>query len=147
MDAVTTLSPTVGIQAACDYLNVSRATLYRQRPFFGPRTEAGALAITPRIRTIPARALRPEERAQVLAVLHEERFQDRSPAAIQATLLDQGQYLCSTRTMYRILEQEGESRERREQRIHPPYKKPELLATGPNQVWSWDITKLRGPVK
>ena len=147
MDAVSTLSPTVGIQAACDYLNVSRATFYRQRPVFGPLTEAEALAITPSIRPIPARALRPEERAQVLAVLHEERFQDRSPAAIQATLLDQGQYICSTRTMYRILEQEGESRERREQRIHPPYKKPELLATGPNQVWSWDITKLRGPVK
>jgi putative transposase len=82
-----------------------------------------------------------------LDVLHEERFQDCAPAAIQATLLDEGRYLCSPRTMYRLLEQNGEVRERREQRIHPPYQKPELLATAPNQLWSWDITKLRGPVK
>jgi putative transposase len=87
------------------------------------------------------------ERAAVLQVLHEERFQDRSPAAVQATLLDEGQYLCSTRTMYRILQQEGESRERRDQLAHPAYHKPELLATAPNQLWSWDITKLRGPAK
>jgi putative transposase len=66
---------------------------------------------------------------------------------VQATLLDEGQYLCSTRTMYRILEQEGESRERRDQLVHPAYHKPELLATAPNQLWSWDITKLRGPAK
>src|SRR5207302_8345744 len=69
------------------------------------------------------------------------------PAAVQATLLDEGQYLCSTRTMYRILQQEGESRERRDQLVHPAYQKPELLATAPNQFWSWDITKLRGPAK
>ena len=80
-------------------------------------------------------------------VLHEERFQDRSPAAVQATLLDEGQYLCSIRTMYRILQQKGESGERRDQLVHPAYQKPELLATAPNQLWSWDITKLRGPVK
>jgi putative transposase len=83
----------------------------------------------------------------VLGVLHEERFQDWAPAAVQATLLDEGNYLCSTRTMYRILEQEGETRERRDQAIHPAYQKPELLATAPNQLWSWDITKLRGPAK
>jgi putative transposase len=83
----------------------------------------------------------------VLGVLHEERFQDWAPAAIQATLLDEGNYFCSTRTMYRILEQEGETRERRDQAIHPAYQKPELLATAPNQLWSWDITKLRGPAK
>jgi putative transposase len=83
----------------------------------------------------------------VLGVLHEERFQDWAPAAVQATLLDEGNYLCSTRTMYRILEQEGETRERRDQTIHPAYQKPELLATAPNQLWSWDITKLRGPAK
>jgi putative transposase len=98
-------------------------------------------------RALPARSLSPEERAGVLAVLHEERFQDRSPAAVQATLLDEGQYLCSLRTMYRILEQEGESRERRDQLVHPPYQKPELLATAPNQLWSWDITKLLGQAK
>ena len=83
----------------------------------------------------------------MLAVLHEERFQDHSPAAVQATLLDEGRYLCSIRTMYRVLEQEGESRERRDQLVHPLYQKPELLATAPNQLWSWDITKLLGPVK
>jgi putative transposase len=101
----------------------------------------------PKQRPAPARALSPDERARVLTVLHEERFQDRAPAAIQATLLDEGQYLCSTRTLYRILEQEGESRERRDQLIHPPYQKPELLATAPIQLWSWDITKLLGPAK
>ena len=72
----------------------------------------------------------------MLGVLHEERFQDWAPAAVQATLLDEGNYLCSTRTMYRILEQEGETRERRDQAIHPAYQKPELLATAPNQLWS-----------
>ena len=83
----------------------------------------------------------------MLGVLHEDRFQDWAPAAVQATLLDEGNYLCSTRTMYRILEQEGETRERRDQAIHPAYQKPELLANAPNQLWSWDITKLRGPAK
>ena len=83
----------------------------------------------------------------MLGVLHEERFQDWAPAAVQATLLDEGNYLCSTRTMYRILEQEGETRERRDQAIHPAYQKPELLVNAPNQLWSWDITKLRGPAK
>ena len=83
----------------------------------------------------------------MLGVLHEERFQDWAPAAVQATLLDEGNYLCSTRTMYRILKQEGETRERRDQAIHPAYQRPELLATAPNQLWSWDITKLRGPAK
>jgi putative transposase len=83
----------------------------------------------------------------VLARLHEERFQDCPPAQVYASLLDEGQYHCSIRTMYRLLEAEGESRERRDQLIRPAYAKPELLATGPNQLWSWDITKLRGPVK
>ncbi len=84
---------------------------------------------------------------QVLACLHEERFQDCPPAQVYAALLDQGCYHCSIRTMYRLLDEQGESRERRDQLTHPPYQKPELLATGPNQLWSWDITKLRGPVK
>jgi len=83
----------------------------------------------------------------VLAALHDEQFVDQAPATVYNTLLDRGTYLCSTRTMYRLLEQAGEVRERRDQLRHPPYQKPELLATGPNQVWSWDITKLRGPVK
>lgn len=147
MDAVAHLAPTVGIVAACDFLAVSRASFYRQRPVLGPSTSPGPEPPAPLDRMAPARSLSEEERAAVLLVLHEERFQDRSPAAVQATLLDQGQYLCSTRTMYRILERAGESRERRDQLVHPAYQKPELLATAPNQLWSWDITKLRGPVK
>jgi putative transposase len=147
MDAVTHLAPTVGVAAACDFLGVARASFYRQRPLLGPPAATVPEPTLPAERTAPARSLSPAERAGVLVVLHEERFQDRSPAAVQATLLDEGRYLCSIRTMYRILEQEGESRERRDQLVHPPYQKPELLATAPNQLWSWDITKLLGPVK
>lgn len=82
-----------------------------------------------------------------LACLHEERFQDCAPRQVYATLLDEGRYHCSVRTLYRLLEAQGENRERRDQLVHPAYQKPELLATGPNQLWSWDITKLRGPMK
>jgi putative transposase len=88
-----------------------------------------------------------EERERVAQVLHEERFADKAPAAVYAKLLDEGVYLCSIRTMYRILNEREEIRERRNQLRHPEYKKPELLATGPNQVYSWDITKLKGPQK
>jgi len=147
MDAVIHLAPTVGIVAACDFLAVARASFYRQRPVLGPPASPAPEPATPPERPTPARSLSEAERAAVLLVLHEERFQDRSPAAVQATLLDEGLYFCSTRTMYRILEQEGESGERRDQLVHPAYRKPELLATAPNQLWSWDITKLRGPVK
>lgn len=83
----------------------------------------------------------------MLAILRSERFMDTSPAAIYAKLLEEEVYVCSERTMYRLLTKVGENRERRDQLTHPAYTKPELLATGPNQVWSWDITKLRGPVK
>ena len=83
----------------------------------------------------------------MLTCLHEDRFQDSSPAQVYAALLDEGQFHCSIRTMYRLLEARGESRERREQLTHPPHQKPELLATQANQLWSWDITKLRGPAK
>ena len=93
------------------------------------------------------RALTEEERQQVLNVLHEERFVDKAPAEVYAKLLDEGIYYCSISTMYRILRSNGEVRERRDQRKHPEYEKPELLATEPNQVWSWDITKLKGPYK
>ena len=140
MSAVTALAVDVGTSAACQALGIPRASYYRDR-----RKDA-SLAVTAS-RPTPARALRAAEREAVLARLHEERFQDRSPAAVYATLLDEGEYHCSIRTMYRLLEQRGESRERRDQLIHPPYKKPELLATAPNQLWSWDITKLLGPVK
>ena len=93
------------------------------------------------------RALSGAEQQAVLAVLHAPRFRDAAPAAVYATLLDEGVYLASERTMYRLLAAVGETRERRDQLVHPPYHKPELLATAPNQVWSWDITKLLGPAK
>ena len=139
MNAVDQLAPTVGIASACAALGVARASFYRQ-PVFGPALPVPA-------RPTPARALSKEERESVRAMLNSTRFQDCAPAAIQATLLDEGQYLCSTRTMYRVLEQDGASRERRDQLTHAAYQKPELLANAPNQLWSWDITKLRGPVK
>ena len=145
LDSVAALSATIGIEAACTALAVSRATFYRNRLLLGPFAMPETLP-PPVVRASPARTLGWEERQRILAVLHEERFQDWAPAAVQATLLDEGNYLCSTRTMYRILEQEGETRERRAQAIHPVYRKPELLAIAPNQLWSWDITKLRGPV-
>jgi putative transposase len=146
MDAVLLLSVTVGIESACDALSVARASFYRQRPLFGPTPSAHS-PVPPAARPTPARALGAEEIQAVRAVLNSQRFQDCSPAAINATLLDEGQYLCSTRTMYRVLEEDGATRERRDQLTHPQYHKPELLASAPNQLWSWDITKLRGPAK
>lgn len=146
MDTVVQLSTFVGIRAACDAFSVPRASFYRLRPLLGPAT-AEAQQPPPRPRPAPPRALSPEEREAVRGVLNSDRFKDSAPAAIQATLLDEGQYLCSTRTMYRILEQDHSTRERRNQLVHPKYEKPELLATKANQLWSWDITKLRGPAK
>jgi putative transposase len=145
MDAVLHLSFTIGVESACDALAVPRASFYRRRPLLGPALSASLPA--PPARSLPARALTVDERESVRALLNSERFQDCSPAAINATLLDEGQYLCSTRTMYRVLEEDGATRERRDQLVHPQYRKPELLATAPNQLWSWDITKLRGAAK
>jgi putative transposase len=140
MAAVAELANNVGTSAACQALSMPRASYYRDvRKTSSPTVSAS--------RPSPARALRPAERDAVLARLHEERFQDRSPAAVYATLLDEGEYHCSIRTMYRLLDEHGEVRERRDQLTHPPYQKPELLATAPNQLWSWDITKLLGPAK
>ncbi len=118
MDAALQLSSSVGIESACDALGVVRASFYRQRPLLGPSLSVRPPAIA--ARPTPARAISPDERESVRAVLNSERFQDCSPAAIQATLLDEGQYLCSTRTMYRVLEQDGATRERRDQLTHPP---------------------------
>jgi len=140
MTAAHQLGRKVGRAAACRALNVPRASLYRHLRRSEPAPPAAP-------RPSPARALAPAERQQVIEVLHSERFRDRTPAEVFATLLDEGAYLCSVRTMYRILEQAGEVRERRDQLHHPNYQKPQLLATGPNQVWSWDITKLLGPAK
>ena len=139
MQAATALSKQVGVQPACSALGLPRATFYRHRRPPG-RAE--------RVRARPPLALAPEERQAVVEHLHSPRFVDRAPRQIWATLLDQDQqHLCSVRTMYRILEAEGEVRERRNQLSHPVYKKPELVATAAKQVWTWDLTKLKGPVK
>jgi len=140
MAAVTELATEVGTRAACRALFAPRASHYRLK-------RASLCPAITRSRPASPRALAAAERETVLAHLHGGRFQDRSPAAVYATLLDEGVYHCSIRTMYRLLQQKGESRERRNQLIHPPYKKPELLAVAPNQLWSWDITKLLGPAK
>src|SRR3954471_1981525 len=123
--------------AACDLLGVSRATHYRRHrpPLAGP----------PRPRPAPANKLTEAERQHVLTVLRSEEYCDLAPAQVWARLLDDGIYLCSMSTMYRLLAVTGENRERRRQRTHPATKKPELIARGPNEVWSWDITKLQGP--
>jgi putative transposase len=141
MAAMDQLRTLVGIKQACRALAVPRASWYRRRK--------RRLSPVPTVaaQRHSARALSEREQSTVLACLHEERFQDCSPAQVYAALLDQGRYHCSIRTMYRLLEAGGESRERRDQLTHPPYQKPELLATQANQLWSWDITKLRGPVK
>ena len=139
MEAAEELAGRIGQTAeACEALGVARSTLYRRRQ---------SATSKPKRRPRPHRALDETEREEVLGALHCERFVDKAPAQVWATLLDEGTYLCSIRTMYRILEEHGEVRERRNQRRHPNYTKPELLAEAPNQVWSWDITKLRGPVK
>jgi len=139
MATALAVAPEIGMTASCRALGVARASAYRHRD---PRPPSA-----PRLRRGSPLALSDEERAEVLAELHSERFVDASPAAIYATLLDEGRYLASERTMYRILAANAEVRERRDQLRHPAYASPELLATGPNQVWSWDITKLRGPAQ
>jgi putative transposase len=142
MGAVSNLAPVVGTVAACAALGLPRATLYRHRR---PRRATTLAVVAPRPRS--PRALSPAEEAAVLAELRSPRFVDLAPREVYAALLDEGRYLCSISTMYRLLEAHGEVRERRDQLRHPQYTKPELLATAPNQVWSWDITKLLGPAK
>ena len=124
---------------AAQLLGRPRATHYRrcQPPRLGP----------PAPRSTPANALSEAERQHILSVLRSEPYCDLAPAQVWARLLDDGIYLCSISTMYRLLAAAGESRERRRQRTHPAKKKPELIATAANQVWSWDITKLRGPTR
>lgn len=141
MKAALTLSFEVGIKPACESLDVSRAGFYRMQ------AQLNAPPVEPNKRPSPPRALSSDERQGVLDILHTDRFVDKAPYEVYATLLDEGQYHCSIRTMYRILDDNKEVKERRNQLSHPVYQKPELLATGPNQVWSWDITKLLGPVK
>ena len=139
MTAAKTLVPVMGVGGACRMMDIPRSSFYRRER---PRPYG------PVIRPAPhPRALSGDERAGVLEVCHSARFTDESPASIVATLLDEGIYLASERTFYRVLSGAGESKERRRQLTHPAYAKPELLATAPNQVWSWDITDLKGPAK
>jgi putative transposase len=141
------LSEKIGLKDACAALGIPRSSLYRAEK---PRPDA--------VRTSP-RALSAAEKYKVLETLNSPRFQDLAPREVYATLLDEGQYLSSWRTMYRVLDENDEVRERRDQLRHPNYVKPELLATAPKQLWSWDtpalhqtqcgasVTKLLGPTK
>jgi putative transposase len=132
------LAPVLGVKAACEALGLPRASFYHaQQP---PRSPS-----PPRPRPHSHRALSPEEEQTIRDLLNSERFVDQAPRTIYATLLDEGHHYCSWRTMYRLLKQDDAARERRAQRRRPVYAAPELLAEGPCQVWSWDITKLRGP--
>ena len=136
MATVQALVPAVGVGAACYALNIPRSGYYRaQQP---PVVKLPS--VTPK--AAPPRALSADEKAVVRATLNSERFQDAAPREVYASLLDEGTYLCSVRGMYRILAANDELRERRAQRRHPAWVKPELVATGPNQLWSWDITRL-----
>ena len=137
MATVTQIGPRLGIAPTCAALGLPRATYYRRRR--PPRA-------VPLRRPSP-RALGLAERAAVLEQLHRPRFVGLAPGEVYATLLDEGTYLCSERTMYRLWAEHAEGRERRDQLRHPQYAKPELLCTAPNQLWSWDITKLLGPRK
>jgi putative transposase len=142
MDAVSALPRGSGLTArACEALGVSRASLHRR----GTAKRRPSVPALPRPK--PARALDDAERRNLLDLMRSPRFVDHAPAEIYACLLDEGVYLASIRTLYRLLATSGELRERRRQTRHPAYRKPELLAIKPNEVWSWDITKLRGPAK
>ena len=138
MTAVDAVAPDLGATQACRALGISRATLYRRR-----RSPAPPASSPPRPR--PPRSLSVAERQTVRDVLQAPRFVDLAPAEVVATLLDEGIYLASERTMYRILADAGQTGERRNQLTHPRHARPELLATRPNELWSWDITRLLGP--
>ena len=133
------LAKTTGVAAACQALTVARSSLYRARPKTAAQPKPERMA--------SPRALRLAEKEAVRQELNSERFADQAPREVYAALIDEGRYLCSWRTMYRILDENREVQERRNQLRHPNYTKPELLATRPNQLWSWDITKLLGPTK
>ncbi len=140
-DAIDELTPIVGTTAALAATGVDRASWYRRHRQSPPAQRPE------RVATPQPRALTPVERKQIKALLESDEFVDEAPATVYAKLLDQGTYLGSVSTMYRILSEHGEVRERRRQATHPAHKKPELIANGPNEIWSWDITKLHGPEK
>jgi putative transposase len=137
------LGPRIGIAAACTALQVNRAGVYRDRA----RVQGRSRPVPVRRRPRPPLSLSSPEQAVLLELLNSERFADVAPATVFATLLDEGRYHGSIRTMYRLLAAQNQTGERRRQRVHPVYTKPELLAVRPREVWSWDITKLKGPVK
>ena len=141
IETTTRLAASLGTEPACRQLGVPRSRYYRSKR---PKPQSGSAK---QRRNNPVRALSQAERAAVRLLLNSDRFCDASPRQVYARLLDDGRYVCHWRTMYRILKEHDEVRERRNQVRHPQYKKPELLATGPNELWSWDITKLRGPQK
>lgn len=145
MQAVSTIHEQLGVREACAAVGLARATWYRAQARTSRRTPGSGSETRPRVAS--PRALSEGERRRVLDLVHEPRFVDLSVPQVWATALDEGTYLCSRSTMYRILDAQGEVRERRDQLRRPVYAKPELLATGPNQVWTWDITKLKGPAK
>jgi putative transposase len=140
--AVATLASVVGTVRACRAVGRPRSSWYRRHRI----SPAPPRPPRPSPRPQP-RALSPAERAQVLEVLHQERFWDAAPASVYAALLDEGSYLCSISTMYRLLRAHGETGDRRRHASHPARVKPELVATAPNQCWSWDLTKLAGPAR
>lgn len=141
MRAIVELAPHIGTRSACRIFGLNRGFVYRDRR----RHRTVARPCVSRAR--PPLSLSVAEQDLLLGVLNSERFADVAPATVYATLLDEGRYCGSIRTMYRLLAARGQGGERRRQRIHPTYIKPELLATRPNEVWSWDITKLKGPAK
>jgi len=144
MNAFHELKRQIGIAPACLALSINRAGVYRDRTRVARREER---ALPTKRRPRPPLALSEAERSALLRILDSERFADVAPATVFATLLDEGRYHGSIRTMYRVLAREHQTGERRPQRVHPVYAKPELLAIRPNAVWSWDITKLKGPAK
>jgi len=143
-EAIALLAPRIGTRAACAAAGVPQATWYRRHRISAPLPRP---ALVPHTERAQPRALGVAERAAILDALHSARFADLAPAEVWATMLDEGTYLGSVSTFYRVLREAGESRERRRQATHPAAVKPELAATGPNQVYSWDITKLHGPAK
>jgi len=143
-EAIAVMAPRIGTRAACAAAGVPQATWYRRHRTSPPPPKP---APVPHAERVQPRALAPDERHAILDVLHSTRFADTAPAEVWATLLDEGTYLGSVSTYYRVLREAGENRERRAQATHPAAVKPELVATGPNQVYSWDITKLHGPAK
>jgi putative transposase len=144
MGAVNRLAPAVGMARACAVLRVNRSGIYRHDARRRHLATAPAIVVP---RPPAPLAFDERERSVLTAILCSERFADCAPPTIYATLLDEGTYVGSVRTMYRRLAADSQTRERRNQRVHPAYAKPELLAVQPNAVWSWDITKLKGPAK